>query len=272
MSHYIQSDTCECCLHLCICNSGWEGVNHFVIFHGDYFIIFSSIQHFSSDLVTFHCGDGSSNHQNVGHTGINPGCHQCIYLLLSYHVHDMAYCGGFQDHRDPCHEVGQIPDYEGYLILIITLDSSYLNPYDDVASRSSEGVSQACTDDLSTHEVREWPNIQGVICNETWHNGVDLGTTVQEGHASVSIDSYPGYVLDPVPSIKGVGIQEESLCLMFYTLGVLSWGNFGAVTFVWGAQASFFGAIPSFKFKCNSVLDATTNGQLWIKWSRLQQW
>ena len=35
--------------------------------------------------------------------------------------------------RDPSHEVGQIQDYEGYLILIIALDSIYLNPYDDVS-------------------------------------------------------------------------------------------------------------------------------------------
>ena len=61
--------------------------------------------------------------------GIDPGCHQCIYLLLSYHIcNDAAYCGGSQDHGDPSHKVGQIWDYEGYLILIIALDSIYLNP------------------------------------------------------------------------------------------------------------------------------------------------
>ena len=62
-----------------------------------------------------------------------------------------------------------------------------------------------------------------MILNKPWHNGADLGAIVQESHASLSIESYPGYILNPVPLIKGVGIQEGSLCLAFYTLGVLSW-------------------------------------------------
>ena len=65
----------------------------------------------------------------------------------------MAYSGGSQDHRDLSHKAGQIWDYKGYLIPIIALDSIYLNLYDDVANRSSEGVSQACADDSSAHEV-----------------------------------------------------------------------------------------------------------------------
>ena len=143
-----------------------------------------------------------------------------------FHVHDAAYCGSSQDHGDPSHEVGQIQDYEGYLVFIIALDSIYLNPYDDVANSLSEDVSHACTDDSSAHKVQERPSVQGVIFNETWHNGVDLGTIVQEGHASLSVDSYLGYILDSIPLIKGAGIQEGSLCLTFYTLSVLSWGTF----------------------------------------------
>ena len=85
--------------------------------------------------------------------GIDPGCCQCVYLILSYHIHDAAYHGDSQDHGDLSHKVGQIQDYEGYLILIIALDSIYLNPYDDVANRTSKGVSQACTDDLPAYEV-----------------------------------------------------------------------------------------------------------------------
>ena len=65
---------------------------------------------------------------------IDPGCHQCVHLTLFYHIHDMAYHGGSQDHGDPSCEGGQIWDYEGYPILMIALDSIYLNPYDDVAS------------------------------------------------------------------------------------------------------------------------------------------
>ena len=175
--------------------------------------------------------------------GIDPGC---IYLILSHHIHDRAYCGGPQDHGDLSCEAGQIWDYEGYLILIIALDSIYLNLYDDISNRSSEGVSQACTDDLSAQEIWEEPNIQGVIFDKTWHNDVDLGAIVQEGHASLSIDSYSGYVLNPIPLIKGVRIQEGSLYLKFYALGVLSSGIFGGVTFVLGAWAPFFSAVPSF--------------------------
>ena len=68
-----------------------------------------------------------------------------------------------------------------------------------------------------------------VIFNEHWHNGVDLCTIVQESHAALPIDS--GYILDPVPSVKGVGIEEGSPHLAFYTWGVPSWGTFGVVTF-----------------------------------------
>ena len=52
---------------------------------------------------------------------------------------------GFQGlHGDLSCEVGQVWDNEGYLILIIALDSIYLNLYDDIANGLSEGVSQAC--------------------------------------------------------------------------------------------------------------------------------
>ena len=67
--------------------------------------------------------------------------------------------------------------------------------------------------------------------NEPWCNGVDLGAIVQESHVSLPIDSYPGYILNPVPSVKGVRIQEGSLCLVFYALGVPSWDTFTGVTF-----------------------------------------
>ena len=91
---------------------------------------------------------------------------------------------------------------------------------------------QACTDDSSAHEVQERPNIQGVIFNETWCNGVDFGAIVQEGHASLSIDSYPGYILNPIPSIKGIGIQEEESVFDVLSLGCPILGTFGGVTFV----------------------------------------
>ena len=153
MSHHIQPHTSECCLHLCMYDSGQEGINCFATLGGDYFIVFSRIQYSSNDLVNFQCGSCLSHHQKVGYKGVDPGCCQCIHLTLFYHIHDAAYHGGSQHHGDPSCKVGQIWDYEGYLMLIITLDSIYLNPYDDVANGSSEGVSQACTDNSSAYEV-----------------------------------------------------------------------------------------------------------------------
>ena len=253
-------------------DSEWEGINHFAPFGGDYFIVFSGIQYYSSDLVVFQCGGCLSDCQRVGYMGIDPGCHQCIHLTLFYHFHNAAYHRGFQDHGDPSHEVGQIQDYEGYLILIIALDSIYLDLYDDIVNRSSEGVSQACADDSPAYKVWERPNIQRVIFNEPWHNGVDLGAIVQESHVSLPIDFYSGHILDPLPTVKGPGIQEGSLHLAFYSLGVMSWGTFGMVTFPWGAQAHFFSAVPSLQFKGESSIHPINSGQLQVKWSGLLQW
>ena len=203
---------------------------------------------------------------------IDPGCFQFIYLILFYHIHNVAYHGCSQDHGDLSHKVGKIWNYEGYLILIMALDSIYLNLYDDVANRSSEGVCQACADDSSAYEVWERPNVQRVIFNEPWHNCVDLCVIVQESHVALPFDSYSGHILDPIPLVKGVRIQEGSLHLAFSTWGVLSWGTYSVVTFPWGAWALFFGVIPSLQFEGEFALDPTTNGQLWMKWSGLPQW
>ena len=64
-----------------------------------------------------------------------------------------------------------------------------------------------------------------------WHNGVNLHAIVQEGHAALLINSYPGYIFNLVPLVKGVRIQEESLCSVFYALGVPSWDTFGLDVF-----------------------------------------
>ena len=116
-------------------SSGWKGINCLTIFGGNYFIISSWVQQFSSDLVIFHWGGDLLNCQKIGHLGTDPRHHQYIYLLLLYHIHKVAYCGGSKDHGDPNHKVRQIWDYQGYLILIVALDSVYLNLYDDVANR-----------------------------------------------------------------------------------------------------------------------------------------
>ena len=56
-----------------------------------------------------------------------------------------------------------------------------------------------------------YPGIMVLIC-----------TIVQESYAALSINSYPGQDLDPIPSVKGVSIQEGSLHSAFYALGVPS--------------------------------------------------
>ena len=92
-----------------------------------------------------------------------------------------------------------------------------------------------------------------MVFNESWHNGVNLCAIAQESHAAFPVNPY------------GIGIQEGSLCLAFYTLGVPFWGTFSVVPFPSGAWAPFFGAIPSFWFTCDSVLDATTSRKSLIK-------
>ena len=128
-------------------------INHFALFGDDNFIIFGKVQHFSGGLVIFYCGSGSLHCQKIGHPGIDPGCCQHIHLTFLYHIHNAAYCGDSQDHGDPSHKIGQVWDYKGYLVLIIALDSVYLNPYDDIANWSSEGISQSYTGDLTAYEV-----------------------------------------------------------------------------------------------------------------------
>ena len=99
-----------------------------------------------------------------------------------------------------------------------------------------------------------------MVCNEPWYNGVSLCTIVQESHAALPMNPYPGYIFDPIPLVKGIGIQEGSLCLASYTLGTPSWGTFSMSAFPWGAQTPFFGIVPSLQFKYESVLDAATSG------------
>ena len=77
----------------------------------------------------------------------------------------------------------------------------------------------------------ERPDIQRVIVNKPWCNSVDFCAIVKESHASLHVDSYSGYILDPVPFVKGVGIQERSLHLAFYAFNVPSWGTCGMVAF-----------------------------------------
>ena len=166
------------------------------------------------------------------------------HSLLS-HVQDAAYCGAPQDHRDLSHEVGQIWDYEGYLILIIALDSIYLNPYDDVANRLGKVFPRPVQ---TTHlpmrsergpMSREWFSMKPGIMVLIW-----VLLSKRAMHLSQLTLTLATFSI-PYHQLKGLGFKKGVLCLTFYALGVLSWGTFGGVALVWGAQTPFFGAIPS---------------------------
>ena len=111
-----------------------------------------------------------------------------------------------------------------------------------------------------------------MILNETWHNSIYLHTIIKEVYIALSINSYLSYVFDPIPLVEEIRIQEGSLFVMSYTLGIPSGGTFGLATSTWGVQAPFSSTIPSFQFKWVADLDAFTNGHSWIKCSGLLQW
>ena len=46
--------------------------------------------------------------------------------------------------------------------------------------------------------------------------------------------------------MEGIRVQEGSLHMMSYALGIPSWATFGVVTFPGGAETPFFGATPTF--------------------------
>ena len=77
-----------------------------------------------------------------------------------------------------------------------------------------------------------------------------LGTIVQESHTSLPIYPHSSYVLDPIPSLKGVQIKEGSLQSGFHTLEASIWGLFMVLLVARGVWAPFVDAIPSFPFNC----------------------
>ena len=91
-----------------------------------------------------------------------------------------------------------------------------------------------------------------MIFNEPWHNGVNLCAIIQKSHTALPIYPYPGYIFNPIPSAKGIRIQEGSLCLASYTLGTLSWSTFGVAAFPQGVQVPSL--VPSPLFILNVTL------------------
>ena len=55
-----------------------------------------------------------------------------------------------------------------------------------------------------------------MVFNEPCHNGVNLCTIVQESHATLPINPYPGYIFDPIPSLKGLGFKK-GVCVWHLT-------------------------------------------------------
>ena len=104
------------------------------------------------------------------------------------------------------------------------------------------------------------------------HDGIYLGTIVQESHATFPIYLHLSYILNPVPSLGGVQIQEGSLWGGFYASWVSFWGLLAAFIVVRGIQAPLVSAIPSFLFNCFLSLVVFTSGQLWMKSLGLLQW
>ena len=95
-------------------------------------------------------------------------------------------------------------------------------------------------------------------------DGVDLHAIVQQSLAALPIDLHFGHIFDPVPTLKGVWIQEGSLLRLGFALGTSSWGFLGIATFIWGVQIPFLDAIPSLQFNWALSLKALTSRQLQI--------
>ena len=104
------------------------------------------------------------------------------------------------------------------------------------------------------------------------HDGIYLGTVVQEGHTTFSVYPYFSYVFSPIPLLKRVWIQEGSLWSDLYALGASAWRFFMALVNVKGVWAPFIDAIPSFLFNCFLSLEVFTSRQLQMKCSGLLQW
>ena len=64
------------------------------------------------------------------------------------------------------------------------------------------------------------------------HDGIYLCAIIKEGHAALSIDPHLGYILDPMPSLEGIRIQEGSLCALLYASGTPSGGVIGVAAFM----------------------------------------
>ena len=70
------------------------------------------------------------------------------------------------------------------------------------------------------------------VCSSTklGSNGIYLHTIIEEGHTALSVNPYLDYIFDPISLEEVIRIQEGSLCVMSYTLGIPSRGAFSLAT------------------------------------------
>ena len=114
-----------------------------------------------------------------------------------------------------------------------------------ISNELSIGISQTHAGDSCTHEICNQSHLQRVILHIIRCDGIDLCIIVQENHAALPIDLHFGHIFDHMPMLKGVWIQEGSLCGLCYALETSSWGFLGVVIFIWWVQVPFFNAVPS---------------------------
>ena len=66
-----------------------------------------------------------------------------------------------------------------------------------------------------------------MILNKTQCDSIYLHAVIKECYAALSVNPYLCYIFDPIPLVEGIRIQDGSLCMMPYALGISSWGTFG---------------------------------------------
>ena len=107
-----------------------------------------------------------------------------------------------------------------------------------------------------------------------WHDGIYLGTIVQEGHTTFPIYPHFSYVFDPCTiALKGSRFKKGVCGDGFYTSGasiwrVLQWHSL----LLEGSGLPSLDVVPSFPFNCFLSLEVFTSMQLQMKCSGLLQW
>ena len=130
---------------------GREGISGLSILGGSYFIIFTGVWLPCNNLTILYCSCSPLDCKKISHSDIYPRHCQCIYLLLLNHIYNVAYCGSPQNNGYLFYNIWQVQYYQGYLILIIALDSVHLIRYGNVAYQLGKCITQTHTGDPSAN-------------------------------------------------------------------------------------------------------------------------